>query len=69
VAKLRRCIEGGIDRWSVGHGEEVGGGPAWHSSVHGEAAALGQAQGGRTGVTPCRLHRMGRAARLADWDD
>jgi hypothetical protein len=27
--ELRRGIESGVDRWSVRHGVEVGGGPAW----------------------------------------
>jgi hypothetical protein len=36
-------IEGRVDRWSVRHGAEVGGGPVRCDDTVGEAAARGRA--------------------------
>jgi hypothetical protein len=47
VAELRWGIEGGVDRWSVRHGMEVGGRPVQRSDTLGGGAALGWAQRGR----------------------
>jgi hypothetical protein len=38
--RVKEGIEGGVDHWLVGPGEEVGSGSAWHGGVRGEAAAL-----------------------------
>jgi hypothetical protein len=40
MVKLWRGIEGGVDRWSVCHGTEVGGGSVRCGGMRGEAGAL-----------------------------
>jgi hypothetical protein len=41
VAELRRGIEGGVDRCSIRHGAEVGGGSVRRGGACEKAAALG----------------------------
>jgi hypothetical protein len=64
-------IEGRVDRWSVRHGVEVGGGPVRCDDALGEVATRGRAQRRRTGITPLGgpvgLHELHRPSGPIVW--
>jgi hypothetical protein len=59
VAELRRSIKGGVDRWSVRHGIEEGGGSVRHA--RGGSGAR-WARGGRRASPPPPLREASWAA-------
>jgi hypothetical protein len=68
VAELRRGIDGGVDRWSVRHGAEVGGGSARRDRARDEATMLGWLRE-EEGCPPTWVGQLGHTGRLADWAD
>jgi hypothetical protein len=65
--ELRRGIEGGVDRWSIHHGTEVGGGSARHDGARGEVVVLSRLEEEEGRLPPPQWASWAGWVTHADW--